>query len=133
MEVKINKEIRSYREKVYFGLTLRQFVCSLGAVIAAVAVYVILKPHVGSGTIAWFCILAALPPAALGFVNYHGMTCERFLWVWLRDNLLEPRKLSFAANNLYAALLNDKWMVEKETEEKAQKAEKPKKHERKQQ
>ena len=29
MEIRINREIRNYTEAVYFGLTLRQFVCSL--------------------------------------------------------------------------------------------------------
>ena len=29
MEIKINKEIRSYKETVYFGLTARQLICSL--------------------------------------------------------------------------------------------------------
>ena len=32
MEIKINKEIRSYKETVYFGLTARQLICSLLAV-----------------------------------------------------------------------------------------------------
>ena len=32
MEIKINKEIHSYKETVYFGLTARQLICSLLAV-----------------------------------------------------------------------------------------------------
>lgn len=36
MEIKINKEIRSYKETVYFGLTARQLICSLLAVGTAV-------------------------------------------------------------------------------------------------
>ena len=32
MEIKINKEIRSYKETVYFGLTARHLICSLLAV-----------------------------------------------------------------------------------------------------
>ena len=39
MEVKINREIRDYTESMFFGLSIRQFVFSLLAVIAAVAVY----------------------------------------------------------------------------------------------
>ena len=33
MEIKINKEIRSYKETVCFGLTVRQLICSLLAVV----------------------------------------------------------------------------------------------------
>ena len=32
MEIKINKEIRSYKETVYFGLTAWQFICLRTAV-----------------------------------------------------------------------------------------------------
>lgn len=39
MEIKINKEIRSYKETVYFGLTARQLICSLLAVGTAVGLY----------------------------------------------------------------------------------------------
>ena len=44
MEVKIPKEIREYQEAVFFGLSARQFVCSLLAVGAAVGLYFLLKP-----------------------------------------------------------------------------------------
>ena len=36
MEIKINKEIRAYRETLFFGLSVRQFVCSVLAVGIAV-------------------------------------------------------------------------------------------------
>ena len=39
MEIKINKEIRNYKETLFFGLSLRQFICSLLAVGVAVALY----------------------------------------------------------------------------------------------
>ena len=39
MEIKINKEIRAYRETLFFGLSVRQFVCSVLAVGAAVGLY----------------------------------------------------------------------------------------------
>lgn len=35
IEIKIPKEISEYQESVFFGLSLRQFVCSLLAVAAA--------------------------------------------------------------------------------------------------
>jgi hypothetical protein len=49
MEVKINREIRSYSEAIFFGLSLRQFVFSLLAV--AVGVYFLLKPRLGTETV----------------------------------------------------------------------------------
>lgn len=39
MEIKINKEIRAYCETLFFGLSTRQFVCSVLAVGVAVGLY----------------------------------------------------------------------------------------------
>ena len=92
MEVKINREIRNYTESMFFGLSMRQFVFSVLAVVVAVGLYFLLKPHF----------------AALGFITYHGMTAEQFLWAWLRSELLEPKELRFEASNLYYEALKDK-------------------------
>ena len=78
MEVKINREIRNYTESMFFGLSLRQFVFSLLAVGVAVLLYFVLKPYVGTETVSWMCILGAAPFAAMGFVNYNGMTAMVF-------------------------------------------------------
>ena len=71
MEIKIPKEIREYRESIFFGLTTRQFICSLLALGVAVGVYFLLQPYVGTEEIGWMCILAAAPFAACGFFRYH--------------------------------------------------------------
>ena len=47
----------------------------------------------------------AAPFAALGFITYHGMTAEQFLWAWLRSELLEPKQLTCEPQNLYYELL----------------------------
>lgn len=105
MEVKINREIRNYTESMFFGLSLRQFVFSILAVGIAVLLYFVLKPHVGTETVSWMCILGAAPFAAMGFISYHGMTAEQFIWAWLRSELLEPRYIKFEPVNLYYEIL----------------------------
>ena len=91
MEVKINREIRNYTESMFFGLSMRQFIFSILAVAVAVGLYFLLKPYVGTETVSWMCILGAAPFAALGFITYHGMTAEQFIWAWIRSELLEPK------------------------------------------
>lgn len=108
MEVKINREIRNYTESMFFGLSMRQFVFSVLAILVAVGLYFLLKPHFGTETVSWMCILGAAPFAALGFITYHGMTAEQFLWAWLRSELLEPKELRFEASNLYYEALKGK-------------------------
>ena len=107
MEVKINREIRNYTESMFFGLSMRQFVFSILAILVAVGLYFLLKPHFGTETVSWMCILGAAPFAALGFITYHGMTAEQFLWAWLRSELLESKEFRFEASNLYYEALKD--------------------------
>lgn len=105
MEIKINREIRDYSESMFFGLSMRQFFFSLIAIGVAVGIYFGLKPYVGTETVSWMCILGAAPFAALGFIRYHGMPAEKFLWVWLRSELLEPKQLRCQPTNLYYEIL----------------------------
>jgi hypothetical protein len=101
MEVKINREIRDYTESMFFGLSLRQFIFSLAAVLVAVGIYFLFKPYLGTETVSWLCIVGAAPFAALGFIKYNGMTAERFVWAWLRSEFIVPKKLMFRATNIY--------------------------------
>ena len=102
IEVRINKEVRDYQESLFFGLSLRQFVFALLAVVVAVGVYFGLRAVVGERDIGWLCVLAAFPFALGGFFTYNGMTLEKFLLTIIRSELLYPRKLVFRAENLYA-------------------------------
>ena len=110
MEVKINKEIRNYTESMFFGLSMRQFIFSVLAVAVAVVLYFVLKPIVGMETVSWVCILGAAPFAALGFITYHGMTAEKFLWAWITSEILMPKRLTFRPTNLYYEALKDEYM-----------------------
>ena len=110
MEVKINKEIRNYTESMFFGLSMRQFIFSVLAVAVAVVLYFVLKPIVGMETVSWVCILGAAPFAALGFITYHGMTAEKFLWAWIKSEILMPKRLTFRPTNLYYEALKDEYM-----------------------
>lgn len=105
MEVKINREIRNYTESMFFGLSLRQFVFSVLAVGVAIGLYFLLKPYVGTETVSWMCILGSAPFAAMGFISYHGMTAEQFLWVWFRSEVLEPKEIIFEPVNLYYEMM----------------------------
>ena len=105
IEVRINKEVRDYQESLFFGLSLRQFIFSLLAVLVAVGVYFILRATVGTGEIGWLCIVSAFPFAMCGYVRENGMTFERFLLTLIRSQLLYPKRLVFKSENFYAKAL----------------------------
>lgn len=106
MEVKINREIRNYSETIYFGLTLRQFIFSLFACMIAVILFFLFRNKVNMEILSWICIIGAIPFAAMGFVNYNGMTAERLLITWIKSEILIPRQLKYVSNNMYYEMLN---------------------------
>ena len=108
MEVKINREIRNYTESIYFGLTLRQFICSLCACIVAVGLYFICSPFLNKEIVSWICILGAIPFAGVGFFKYNGMNLEDFIKSWLKSEILVPKELKFKTENIYYEIIENK-------------------------
>lgn len=116
VEMKIPKEIRSYKENFFFGLNMRQCFFSVLALGAAVGVHILLQPlELGVDIRSWICILAACPFAFLAFFRYNGMSAEKFVIVWVRSQLLMPRQLLFKPTNIYMEIVAD--TVEKNLKE----------------
>lgn len=126
MEVKINREIRDYTEAIFFGMNLRQCICSALGAAAAVAAYFAAKPLLGTEAASWCCVLVAFPFILIGFVKYNGMTMERFFIAWVKSEILLPKRLVFRNTNQYYALLQaeDGKKVKKEAESECGKEEK---------
>lgn len=103
----MNKEIMEYQESMFFGLNLRQFLCSLLAIAVAVGIYFGTNEVLGEEFTGWLCMLGAAPFAACGFFKYHGMPAEQFLWAVIKSELLYPKKLTFQSENLYLSCLEE--------------------------
>ena len=88
MEIRINKEIKDYHESLFFGLSMRQFVCSLAAVGAAVGIYFGLSNVLDKETVSWLCIVCAAPLAAAGFFKYNGLNFEQFVVAYVYSEFL---------------------------------------------
>lgn len=48
MEIKVPREVRNYHETIFFGLTFRQFVCSVVAVAITLVAYFALRDVLGN-------------------------------------------------------------------------------------
>lgn len=112
MEVKVPREVRRYHESILLGLSMRQFICSAAAVGIAVLAYFGLRQYLGNEGVSWMCIFVALPVALIGFVTYHEMTLEHFVWAWIKSELLMPKRLYFKADN-YMYMAYQEHRVEK--------------------
>lgn len=93
MQIDINPDASEYKETIYFGMTIRQCICCVLAIIAAVMLYFLLRPWLGTELLSWACMLGAAPFAAMAFFSYHGMTAEQFLLNFIYTMILTPRVL----------------------------------------
>lgn len=111
MEIRINKEIKDYHESLFMGLSMRQFICSLGAVGAAVGIYFGLSRVLDKETVSWLCIVCAAPLAAAGFFKYNGMNFEQFIVAFVYSEFLCAGVRTYKSENYiyeaYKEVLND--------------------------
>lgn len=104
MEIKINREVRNYKESIFFGMSLRQFICVLISCGLAVLVYFLFRSKLGLEVTSWLCIAAALPFILIGFVKYNGMNFEDLVKEFIYSKLLVPQKIIFESENIYVKL-----------------------------
>ena len=107
MEIRINKEIKDYHESLFFGLSTRQFICSVAAVGAAVGIYFGLKNYIDKETVSWLCIVAAAPIAVAGFFKYNGMNFEEFVGAWFRSKFLAAGIRKFESTNYLYEMIKE--------------------------
>ena len=107
-EVKIPKEIRQYKESIFFGLSARQFFCAIFAVGIAAGAYLLLGDVIGKETASWLCIVLAAPAAMAGFFTYNGMTFEQFLWAVIKTEFLFAGDRKYIGENTYYNCFNRK-------------------------
>ena len=121
MEIKINKEIKDYHESMFFGLSARQFICSVLSVGTAVGTYFGLRDVVGKEMVSWMCVLFAAPFAAAGFFKYNGMTFEKFAASYMRSEFLASGRRVFKSENIlykmYREVLNNAVKANKKSKE----------------
>lgn len=115
MEIKINKEVRSYTESIFFGLSPRQFIYSILACLVAVIIYFLTIDTLGMETTSWLCMLGAVPFASIGFITYQSMTMEKIVLEFFKSLLLKRTELIDKPINLYYELA--KPIIEKSKKE----------------
>ena len=125
MEIRINKEIKDYHESLFFGLSMRQFLCSIGAIGAAVGIYFGLKDIFNKETVSWLCIVCAAPLAAAGFFAYNGMNFEQFVMAYIYSEFICSGVRKYESENclyeLYREVIADASVRKKKTKRRNKK------------
>ena len=78
IEIRIPKEIKNYREKLFFGLTLRQCICAGISLAICVPLYIWGHHFLPQEAISWIVVFIAAPLMFTGFFRYNDMAFEQF-------------------------------------------------------
>lgn len=81
LEVKIPKEITEYREKIIFGLSVRQLFCVAIAVIICMITFFAVKPFIGNDLAGYLVLVEAMPIMGIGFLRINGFTFEKYAMI----------------------------------------------------
>lgn len=76
MKRQVPAEITAFKEKFFFGLTLRQLLCGAGALALAVPTGMIGSNYLTSDTVGWIIMFEVIPFAAIGWFNYNDIPIE---------------------------------------------------------
>jgi len=78
LEVKIPKEIKDYKSKLVYGLTVRQVVAIICALLVGVPLGVFGARYIPQDYLLWLVILSVTPIILWGFITYKGMRFEEY-------------------------------------------------------
>ena len=105
IEIRIPKEIKNYREKLFFGLTLRQCICTAIALLVCVPIYIFGNRFLPQEAVSWVVILIAVPLMFTGFFRYNDMAFEQFALEVIRFHT-SPQKRIYSYEPPFMELRN---------------------------
>ena len=69
IEVRIPKEITEYKEKIIFGLSIRQLICFTFAITIGVGTYILVTKLSNADIASYVVIVEVMPIFAIGFIK----------------------------------------------------------------
>lgn len=103
IEIRIPKEIKNYREKLFFGLTMRQCLCAGIALLICVPLYIFGNRFLPQEAVSWAVIIIAMPLMLAGFFRYNDMTFEKFASE-LANSYFTPQKRVYSYEPVFMKL-----------------------------
>lgn len=99
--VRIPQEIRKYKEKILLGLTARQLLSTMIALIICVPIYFYGRGKISEDLLSWLIIILAIPFVSIGFFNFNGMPMEKFIVAFVKSEVLYPQKRKYKSENAF--------------------------------
>ena len=115
IEVRIPKEIKEYKEKIIFGLNLRQLISVFVGGIVCLGTYFMISPIVGADLASDIIIIEAIPIFSFGFIKVRSFNFETYAKIFIKHKLGKNKRTY--ENKLYIQNLreeNNRESVKKE-------------------
>lgn len=106
IEVRIPKEITEYKEKILFGLTIRQLLCFIFAIVLGLGSYFLVSRFAGTQMAGYVVIIEVLPIFATGFFKKNGFTFEKYMKLILKHKLGQNKRIYRTELNLESKEVN---------------------------
>lgn len=106
IEIRIPKEIKNYREKLFFGLTLRQSICAGVALLICVPLYIFGNKIIPQEALSWLVIIIAAPLMLAGFFRYNDMNFEQFAVEFIYHNFTSQKRV-YSYEPIFMELRNE--------------------------
>ena len=100
IEVKVPKEIRTYKERILGGFSLRQLLSLIVTGSIVIPVYIYLKEYLGDDMTGYIIMIIAIPMLLVGFYEKDGLTLEKYIGYFLRFNFLEDQKRKYIVEKI---------------------------------
>lgn len=107
IEVKLPREIRDFKSKVIFNLTLRQIISLVLALAINIPSYIFLRGKIGEDLAGWIILIISFPIFLVGFIKKDGMDYEKYFLIMIRFYFLTPRVRKYKTENAFTYLLNE--------------------------
>lgn len=108
IEVKIPKEIRQYREKIFGIFTLRQVICTAIILIGSTTIGLLLSKIGVNSDLVFLCIMIfAIPFFLLGFFRYEDMNFEEYAVIVFISTILYPAKRIYGSDHVYNDIVDE--------------------------
>ena len=89
--IKMSKDIKKQKSKLFWGLTGRQMIFTVLAIFIAIVVNCILD--LNDTLSAVLVISTSIPFLLCGWININGLTFEKFAAVWFRNNFSNKERV----------------------------------------
>lgn len=108
LNIQLPAEIRAYKSKLLWGLSVRQVLSLIAALVICVPVGVFGHGHISDDILPWIIMLLAAPCVAVGFLKFHDLPFEQyFKYVILRYTTPQKRVFQDTETNLFCEIYED--------------------------